>query len=123
MLAVGYGNAPVVDLFDGHSLKSLPAPSMEGLSTGGNPNNLSQVIFSGRQNALRGWCGLHRGTWQACSGVGQCGSRRAARSAGRGRFSRSACGVVRRWAHGCHARSPVGGVGVRRQSSLDKPVT
>jgi WD40 repeat protein len=35
LLAVGYEDAPVVNLFNGHSLRSLPAPNMEGLSTGG----------------------------------------------------------------------------------------
>jgi WD40 repeat protein len=33
-LAVGYNDAPMVDLFDGHSLAPLPGPNLDGLSGG-----------------------------------------------------------------------------------------
>jgi WD40 repeat protein len=41
-LAVGYENAPIVDLFDGHSLAPMPGPNLDGLNDGW----LSQVAFS-----------------------------------------------------------------------------
>jgi WD40 repeat protein len=42
MLALGYGDAPVVDLFDGHSLAPMPGPNLDGLNDGW----LGQVAFS-----------------------------------------------------------------------------
>jgi WD40 repeat protein len=52
MLAVGYNDAPVVDLIDGHSLATLQRPNLAGLRTGGNPNHLNQVAFSRDGNTL-----------------------------------------------------------------------
>jgi outer membrane protein assembly factor BamB len=46
MLAVGYEDVSIVDLFDGHSLAPLPGPNMESLSTIGIPNHLREVAFS-----------------------------------------------------------------------------
>jgi WD40 repeat protein len=41
-LAVGYADAPIVDLFDGHSLAPLPRPDVDGLGNG----SLGQVMWS-----------------------------------------------------------------------------
>jgi WD40 repeat protein len=41
-LAIGFEDAPKVELLDGHSLASLPEPNLHGLTNG----NLSQVAFS-----------------------------------------------------------------------------
>jgi WD40 repeat protein len=41
-LAVGYYDAAIVDLFDGHSLAPLPRPNVDGLGNG----NLGQVMWS-----------------------------------------------------------------------------
>jgi hypothetical protein len=41
-LALGYADVPVVELFDGHSLASLPSPTLDGLNNG----SLSNVAFS-----------------------------------------------------------------------------
>ena len=41
-LAVGYDDAPIVDLFDGHSLAPLPRPNVDGVGSG----DLSKVMWS-----------------------------------------------------------------------------
>jgi len=41
-LAVGSDDAPIVDLFDGHSLKPLPGPNVDGLDNG----SLAIVMWS-----------------------------------------------------------------------------
>jgi DNA-binding beta-propeller fold protein YncE len=56
LLAVGYNDAPTVDLLDGHSLASLPGPDVDGLSNG----SLSSVTWAKDGETLYAG-GLYRG--------------------------------------------------------------
>jgi WD40 repeat protein len=47
-LALGYGDVPVVEVFDGHSLAPLPSPTLDGLNNGW----LTEVAFSKDGNTL-----------------------------------------------------------------------
>ena len=97
VLAVGYADAATVDLFDGRSLAPLPRPNVDGLRNG----NLGIVTWSKDGKTLYAGGSYADGAWHTCSGLGQCGSRRAAHFASREQYSLGPCGFAGRRALGC----------------------
>jgi WD40 repeat protein len=70
-LAVGYADAPIVELLDGHSLTPLPGPDVEGLSGGdlslitwskdGGTLYASGGYWDGNQNPVLAWADAGHG--------------------------------------------------------------
>jgi len=75
MLAVGYNDAPTVDLFDGHSLTPLPRPNVDGLGNGslfivtwskdGKTLYAGGQYYDGRGRPVLAWADAGRGKRRA----------------------------------------------------------
>jgi WD40 repeat protein len=76
LLAVGYSDAPAVELFDGHSLAPLPGPNVDGLSNGSLPDVAwskdGRTLYAGgsyddgRGSPVLAWANAGRGARRAC---------------------------------------------------------
>jgi Caspase domain len=93
LLAVGYNDAPTVDLLDGHSLEPLPRPNLEGLGRGSlyvvTWSKDGETLYAGGQywdgvtNPVLAWAQAGRGSRRTLPGASNSVSGLAALPDGR----------------------------------------